>query len=156
MSIAATLKDYLDRQKVEYELISHPYSQSSRETVELSHLAGEDLAKAVVLEDERGYLLAVLPSTWHIDINTLSAQLERKLRLTSELKLSRIFRDCAPGAIPPVGQAYGVETVIEERLAGKPDLYFEAGDHRGLIHMQGSAFMKMMASAKRGRFSHSS
>lgn len=156
MTIAATLKDYLARQGIEYDVVSHPYSQSSRETAELSHLTGERLAKAVVLEDEKGYLVAVVPSTYHIDLNTLSERLDRKFKLASELQLGRLFKDCDPGAIPPVGQAYGLDTVLDEHLTEKPDLYFEAGDHLELIHMQGDAFMKMMAKATRGRFSHPS
>jgi Ala-tRNA(Pro) deacylase len=156
MTIAATLKDYLAQQGIEYELVSHPYSQSSRETVELSHLAGEHVAKAVVLEDEKGYLMAVVPSTHYIDLSTLSARLGRKFKLASELQVSRLFKDCDPGAIPPAGEAYSLETVMDDRLAEKADVYFEAGDHLELIHMQRGAFMKMMAKAERGRFSHPS
>jgi Ala-tRNA(Pro) deacylase len=153
MTIAATLRDYLARQDVEYEVLSHPYSHSSMETAHATQVPGECLAKAVILEDEEGYLMAVLPSTYHIELHTLSERLQRRLKLVTEPDLARLFKDCDPGAIPPVGEAYGMDAIIDERLAAKPDLYFEAGDHRELIHMRGSVFMGMMGKAKVGRFS---
>jgi Ala-tRNA(Pro) deacylase len=153
MTIAATLKDYMARQGIEYDVLSHPHSHCSTETAKLTHVPAECLAKAVILEDDDGYLMAVLPSTNHIELHTLSERLQRKLRLTVEQQLAKLFKDCDPGAIPPAGEAYGLDTVMDESLAEKPDLYFEAGDHHELIHVRGSAFMKLMAKAQRSRFS---
>ncbi|HVK56438.1 MAG TPA: YbaK/EbsC family protein, partial [Burkholderiales bacterium] len=149
----ATLKDYMTQQGIEYEVLSHPHSHSSTETAKLTHVPAERLAKAVVLEDDKGWLMAVLPASYHIQLNTLSERLERDLKLAVEPRLKQLFKDCEPGAIPPVGQAYGMDTIVDESLTEQPDLYFESGDHEELIHVQGDAFMKIMANTRRGRFS---
>jgi len=154
MTIAATLMRYMAEQGLKYEVVDHSHSHSSMETAKLTHIPAENLAKAVVLEDDKGCLMAVLPAANHIELDTLSDRLERDLKFTIEPKLKQLFADCDPGAIPPVGQAYGMDTIVDESLAEKSDLYFEAGDHEKLIHMRRDRFMKMMENARRGRFSH--
>ena len=62
MAIAITLKDFLDSAGVDYDLVSHPYTASSMYTATKAHVSGENLAKAVVLKDDHGYLVAVVPS----------------------------------------------------------------------------------------------
>jgi Ala-tRNA(Pro) deacylase len=43
--------------------------------------------------------------------------------------------------------------VVDDALAQRPDLYFEAGDHEELIHLDGGEFDNLFATAQHGRFS---
>lgn len=126
------------------------------ETAELAHVPGDRLAKSVVLEDDDGFMMAVLSSTRHIRLGQLSRELNRKLRLATEDELPNFFTDCELGAIPPVGPAYGMKTVIDDDLAKRPEVYFEAGDHEMLIRMSQEQFMSMMHSARHARFGYHS
>jgi len=153
MAIALTLKDYLTHQGVEYEVIPHHRTLCSSETAQAAHVSGECMAKSVVLEDDRGYVLAVLPATHRVRLGVLKERLNRDLRLASERELAFLFKDCELGAIPPVGKAYGVPTVVDDSLAEKYDVYFEAGDHEELIHVTGEAFMQVMGGAQQLHFS---
>jgi Ala-tRNA(Pro) deacylase len=60
----------------------------------------------------------------------------------------------ARGNAAPLGLAYGIDAILDERLADAPDIYFEAGDHQALVHMSGRDFLKLMANAPRGEISH--
>ena len=62
MAIAATFQRYLD-QHVMYDVIAHEPTMSSMRTAQACHIPGDCLAKAVVLGDDSGYMLAVLPAT---------------------------------------------------------------------------------------------
>jgi Ala-tRNA(Pro) deacylase len=153
MSIAHTLEDYIVQQGIHYDVVMHPHTRSSMETAEAAHIPGDALAKAVILEDEDGYLMAVVPATHHIRLGKLRQQLRRELRLSTEHDIARIFKDCVTGAIPPLGMLYGLPTVVDDALAERSDLYFEAGDHEELIHLDGSEFDSLYATARHGRFS---
>jgi Ala-tRNA(Pro) deacylase len=153
MSIAYRLQNYIARQGIDYDLIMHAHTNSSKETVEAAQVPGEQLAKAVILEDEEGYVMAVVPATHNIKLGRLRKQLKRELRLAMERDFSGLFNDCEVGAIPPVGMVYGMPTVVDDALAEKHDIYLESGDHEGLIHLRGDAFQSFFATAKRGRFS---
>ena len=43
--------------------------------------------------------------------------------------MGALFKDCEFGAVPPLGLAYGMSTVIDDCLSEQPEIYFEAGDH---------------------------
>jgi Ala-tRNA(Pro) deacylase len=65
------------------------------------------------------HLMVVLPSTHHIELYRLSERLQRRLKLTTAPQLRQLFEDCAPGAIPPAGQAYELDTIAGRKSGGK-------------------------------------
>ncbi len=153
MAIANTLERFMANSGIHYEVLTHPRSHSSSETAESAHIHGDRLAKAVLLEDENGYVLAVLPSTHRIAQGQLDRLLQRHLGLATEQELARVFWDCELGAIPPFGTAYGIETILDESLLEQPDIYFEAGNHEELIHLSGEQFRQLVAGVPHARFS---
>jgi Ala-tRNA(Pro) deacylase len=112
------------------------------------------MAKAVVLKDDKGYLVAVIPATYKLGTGELYDLLGRRLEMAGEGELPGLFGDCDLGAVPPVADAYGIETVCDEGLAKLDDVYFEGGDHTSLVRVSGEDFMKLMGDARRGVFSH--
>jgi len=152
MAIAPKVQDYMARSGAKYEVLTHPHSQNSMETAELAHVPGNRLAKSVVLQDDDGFVMAVLPSTCHVQVAELCREMNRNLRLVTEKDLPRAFTDCELGAIPPIGQAYGVTTVLDDSLTEEPEIYFEAGDHEQLIRMQRDDFVALMDRAAHARF----
>lgn len=152
MTTASRFEDYMARRGVHYDVVAHPHSHSSMETAELARVPGDRVAKSVILQDDDGFVMAVLPSTCHVRLGKLSRELNRKLRLATESELTTLFADCEKGAIPPVGLAYGMTTIVDDSLADQPEVYCEAGDHERLLHMNNDAFMSLMEHADRGRF----
>jgi Ala-tRNA(Pro) deacylase len=154
MTIARTVASRLQSRRVPYEIVTHPYRETTREAAESAHVPLGRLAKAVVLYDRRGYLMAVLPGDRHVSLEDLRRRLGRRLSMAAEVRLSQVFKDCESGAIPPLGPAYGLETIIDDGLVGLPDIYFEGGDHRELIRVSGERFLALLPEAEHGQFAH--
>jgi Ala-tRNA(Pro) deacylase len=154
MAVSLTLIEYLEWQGVDYELIEHKYTQNSLQTAREAHVPAEQLAKCVLLEDENDYLMAVIPASHRIELSALDHHLDRELELASESELTSLFSDCEAGAIPPMGQAYGYEVIIDDSLKDCRDIYFEAGDHRDLVHLNGMDFNSLMDGVQHGHFSY--
>ena len=152
MAIAITLQEYLDKSGIEYDVLPHTHTETSLDTAQTTHIPPGQVAKSVILEDEDGYLMAVIPASHHIELGQLSRQLERRLGLATEDELAGLFSDCDLGAIPPIGEAYHMEVVLEDILGKCPDIYFEAGDHTDLVHVRGPAFLQLMQHAHHGHF----
>ena len=89
MSIAPRLRWFLDAHGVRYEIRPHPRSSNSAETAQLAHVPLDALAKPVLLEDELGYVMAIVPASRSVDLRNLSDQLHGRLNpgLASALKL---------------------------------------------------------------------
>lgn len=152
MAISPTIEKYLNEMHIPYQVLPHLRTGSSLHTATVTHVPARQIAKGVLLEDERGYLMAVVPATYHVHLGALRQQLGRQVGLATEQEVAQLFTDCDRGAIPPVGDAYGIETVVDEDLMDAPEVYFEAGDHEELIRLQGSDFMRLNAQARRGHF----
>jgi Ala-tRNA(Pro) deacylase len=154
MAIALTLQQYLARQRVDYDVVPHAPTLSSMHTAEASHVPGDRLAKAVVLKHDTGYLLAVIPASHRLGLEELQALLQRRTKLATEEEIERLFGDCTPGAVPPIGAAYGMDLIVDDSIAEQPEIYFEGGDHGTLVHMSGDRFAQLTTGAQHGRFSH--
>ena len=155
MTIANRLKSHLLKAEADYRLVSHPHSDSSMETAERAHVPGDALAKGILVKDEEGYLLVVLPSDYHVELKSLHQLLRQMVELATEEEVASLFDDCEPGAVPPIGAAYGIQTIWDPNTSlGRLDtIYFEAGDHQHLVRVSGEQFHELMASAGRGEFS---
>ena len=156
MAIADRLYDYLKSKGSDYTLLGHPHSGSSMETAETAQVPGDALAKGVLLEDQRGLLLVVVPSDYQIELDTLNSLLDRQLTFVTEDRLGTVFPDCELGAVPPIGPAYSLETVWDPQssLGAQDYLYFEAGDHTTLVRVSAPHFRELMGEAEQAHFSH--
>jgi Ala-tRNA(Pro) deacylase len=152
MTIAAKLRRYLDRQRAVYELIDHPPTASAIETAAVAHIPPSCMVKAVLLDTPDDHLLAVLSSDRRIDLDDLRTEIDEKPRLADEKEIARIFDDCVPGAVPPLGFGYGVAVIVDDLLAREPDIFFDAGDHRSLVHVEQAEFRRLMSQARHGSF----
>lgn len=153
MGMSITLKEFLDGSGFNYDMVDHPHRVTTRSIADSAHITAEGLAKAVLLHDGEDYVIAVLAGSHMVDLAKMRSLTGRDMTMARGDQIGAIFRDCDLGAIPPVGAAYGMDVMIDEGLNGRPDVYFEAGDHRQLVHMAGADFDRLMANAKHGDFS---
>ena len=152
MSIAPTLQKYLD-QNVTYDVISHEATSSSMHTAQACHVSGDCLAKGIVLRHDGTYMLAVLPASHHIRLASLKSQVGKDVSLAEEGEIDALFQDCAHGAIPPVGECYGLEVIVDDSIQEQAEVYMEGGDHATLIRLSREQFARLLPEAKHGRFS---
>ena len=150
--IARRLKWYLDAHGVDYDLIHHSYTPTMAESAEAAHVPAGRVAKCVLLEDERGYLLVVVPASCRIELEALHQALGRQLELATEDELDDIFEGCEHGAVPPIGAAYNIPMAIDQSLLRLADVYFEAGDHEELVHVSAAGFRELLVGARPGKF----
>ena len=152
MSIAPQLRQYLDEAKADYDIVDHQPTQSALDSARTANIPAERVAKAVLLDtDEEDHLLAVVPADRKVELSELRSELGGKPRLSNEAEIGKLFRDCEVGALPPVG--YGITTIIDDSLDRQPDVYFEAGDHKSLVHMNRDQFSRLTRDARHGQFS---
>ena len=148
MSIAKTVESCLEQHRIAYDVISHAHAISSGDTAKAAAVLPCQIAKPVILGDEQGYVMAVVPGDRHVDVDQLSHQLGRRLRLVDEGTFAHLFTDCELGAIPPLGPAYGVDTIIDDRLLEQAQVCFVAGDHDELVRVDQESFRTLIAGAR--------
>ena len=140
MTIPITIQDYLNRAGVPYDVMLHERTSCALENAEAAHIPTDTLAKGVLLRCPNSYVLATVPASRHVRLNEVGSCLHQSVRLATEEEITDLFSDCAPGAIPALGDAYDIYTIIDDRLEGLSDIYFEGGDHYSLVHLKGADF----------------
>ncbi len=146
MTISHHLETFLNQNDANYDVVSHPYTERTLDTAHSACIPTSTMAKAVVLKDEQGLVMAVMPANNRLMLKLLNQCMNRHLKLVQESTLKELFPDCQPGAIPAIGQAWGIPTAFDDALNGTTDIYFEAGNHRELVHMHRDQFLQLMGS----------
>ncbi|HYA66691.1 MAG TPA: YbaK/EbsC family protein [Burkholderiaceae bacterium] len=153
MSIPMRLSSYLEQHGALYDVCTHGYSRSSAESARTAGVPAHQLAKSVLIEDESGCLMAVIPADKNVMLGKLAHLLGRKnLCLANENRIAALFDGCDRGAVPPFGMAWGVETIVDEELESNDIVYVEAGDHEHLLRMSRQQFQDLMSATRHGHF----
>jgi Ala-tRNA(Pro) deacylase len=146
MAIAKTLMNYLEERGINYDLVEHAHSATALESAHAAHVPAHQVAKAVVLRDQQGYVLGVLPANHSLEIDWVNTELDRNLEMATEQEFKDLFEDCEVGAVPALGGAYGLHVIWDDELQYTADVYIEAGDHEHLIWLERRDFRKLMSS----------
>lgn len=156
MSIPAHLTRYLEQRGTAYEICAHEHSHSSAETARSAHVPASQLAKSVILQDDEGCVMAVLPADRVLMVGEFSRVAGRyRLRLADEDRIASLFDDCERGAVPPVGMAWDIPTFVDDELESNQVVYMEVGDHKQLLRMSHEQFHELMRAQPHGMFSKS-
>lgn len=145
---------YLQRADIDFEILEHEPGDSLQQAVLHAGIEPEQVARAVLLGDEEGLLLAVLPLSHVINFAQLFALAERKLEPVERNAAQYVFRDCETGTIPPVAEPFGVKALVDESLLEMERVYLEPGSHRLLLRISGTDFAKLHTHSQKGRFSN--
>lgn len=144
MGIARTVQHFLENRGVTYDVLTHRPTSHALATARACHVSQDALAKGILIRRKDGYLLAVLPASRKVRLADLGAWLDEPIALATEAEVAQVFADCEPGSVPPVAGAYGLSGVVDDSLEGFDHIYFEAGDHRTLLHVTRRGFHKLM------------
>lgn len=147
MSTSITVRRFLNKQDVRYATTQFAGPIDEMFNKGNDNINPAQIAKAVVLRDLRGMLMAVLPGHHVLDIDAINRQLHRNLREASAEDYQSVFADCSPGVLPPLGEAYGFETVIDDGLLDQDLVYFVSGNENELVRISGYDFQLLHSNA---------
>ena len=147
MSTSITVRRYLDTQDVPYSIIKCPVDVQGRWQGSIGDVSASCVARAMILKDVSGLVMAVLPVTHRLKLDALNRQLHRKLRPADEIDYRGVFADCSPGILPALGEAYSFETVIDDSLLDQKYVYIASGNVGELVQIAGEDFQLLHSNA---------
>lgn len=139
------LKTFLDREGVKYVLISHSRAYTAQEAAASAHIPGRELAKTVIVKLDGRMAMAVLPASYHVDLEHLAevAGADRA-EIASEKEFASLFPDCDTGAMPPFGNLYDMDVYVAKSLTEDDEIAFAAGSHTELLRMSYRDFERLV------------
>ena len=144
MAIPQRIRDYLESQNVSYEMIHHSQAFTAQEVAHSLHVSGKRCVKAVVAEGDHKIVIVVMPASHRLNFQELkSAMKVNQLEMLVESELVGLFPDCDIGAVPPIGNLYGIDVWVDRAVASTEKIVFCAGTHEDCIRMRYSDFAKL-------------
>lgn len=142
--ISKRLEDFLRKNNVDFKTFTHPEAFTAQEIAAAMHIKGRELAKSVMIKADGRMIMAVLPASSRIDIPKLKDAVHQDVKIATEAEFKQLFPDCEPGAEPPFGNLYDVETIVDESLTRDEHIYFNAGNHYEAVEMDYKDFEKLV------------
>jgi len=147
------LKEFLDFHDVKYVSIRHSQAYTAQEIAESAHVPGKELAKTVMIKIDGKMAMAVLPATERVDFELLRGVAGTdNVHLAGEDEFKNLFPECAPGAMPPFGNLYGMDVYSERSLSRDKEIAFNAGSHTEVFRMKYKDYERLV-NPKPARFS---
>ena len=145
MPILTKLREFLDRNKVIYEVASHRQAFTAQEVAQAQHTPGRELAKVVMLRSGAEFIMAVLPAPYRIDLGLAKTALGKAdLQLASEQEFAGLFPKCEAGAMPPFGNLYNLSVYVDRSLTRDEEIVFNAGTHTQTVKMKYADFARLV------------
>jgi Ala-tRNA(Pro) deacylase len=139
------IKEFLDNHHVKYLSIDHSPSFTAQEIAAVAHIPGKMLAKTVIIKAGSQFYMVVIPATEYINFSELKEWTgTSEVDLAKESEFKGKFPECEVGAMPPLGNLYGLPVLISSHLISKGDIAFNAGSHSELIKMSYEDFARLV------------
>jgi Ala-tRNA(Pro) deacylase len=144
MECRERLENYLRSEGVQFEELRHPVAYTAQEVAAVEHVSGRYVAKVVMAIASGKPVMLVLPANMRVDLDKARDSLGlADLRLATEQEFAGIFADCEVGAMPPMGNLYGVPVYVDKALTGDPEIVFQAGTHTDTIKVRYRDFERL-------------
>jgi Ala-tRNA(Pro) deacylase len=132
----AKLKEFLDKNRIEYVTISHSPAYTAQTIAAAAHIPGKELAKTVMVKLDGKMAMAVLPASYRVDLDLLrNVSGAKDVGIASEQEFKDLFPGCEVGAMPPFGNLYDMQVFVTESLAEDEEIAFNAGSHTELMKL---------------------
>lgn len=162
MTISKKIIKYLDDNKYKYEIVEHKTTYTAWDTAQTEKIKPQEVAKALVMKVDSGYILALLPANRNLDkqkllkvINTgrkkAGAKACKKIDFAKEAWMKKNLPGKV-GATPPFAKILKIDIFIDSLLAKNKKIYLGSGEYTGSLRVNTGQYLKMECPV-RGSFS---
>ena len=137
--------NYLDAHQIRYAHTTHSPAYTAEEVAAAEHLPPHRMAKSVILRDTEGYLMVVVPADSYVDMEGVRTAIGAVgLYVAEEGDLYMLFPSAELGAMPALGNLFGLRVYLDREVAKQEFIAFNAGTHRDVIHMKVFDFQNLV------------
>jgi Ala-tRNA(Pro) deacylase len=139
------LRSFLDAHNIKYLVITHSIAYTAQGIAARAHVSGNKLAKTVIVKMDGRLAMAVVPASFHVDLDLLRASTgAHRVEVASEREFKDAFPDCETGAMPPFGNLYDMAVYADASLGENEEITFNAGTHHELIRMNWDDMVRLV------------
>lgn len=143
MPIPKKVKDYLDKNKIDYEAIAHKTVYTAYDAAQTLKKELKEIAKNLLIQADKTFVLVVVSADKKIDFGKLKKALGvKKVSLPNEKLMIRVLK-IKPGAISSFGKLHQLETIMDKALVQTQKAVFSAGSFTDSVLMRVKDFIRL-------------
>ena len=150
--VTRVIQNLLDQRGVWYETFEHAPVRTSEEAAQVrTGYTIQQGAKAIIvrvkkLGGTKEFTLLVLPGDKRFDTEKVKQLLGAKdIRFATEEEVQQLTGGVEPGGVPPIGNIFDLQVVVDPALLQQEKIVFNAGDRRFSIAMRSSDYVKVVS-----------
>jgi len=146
MTVSRRLKEYLDVNGVDYEVLTHKPAFTAQQVAAAQDVTGWQVAKTVALCCDGEFLMVVLQAPAYVDFNRIREILVcDEARLATESEMAKLFPGVELGAESPFGNLFDLPVYVDRGLAEEREIVFNAGTHTETIRLKYEDFSRLVS-----------
>lgn len=139
------LKEFLDSNNIKYISSFHSNAYTAQEVAASAHIPGRKIAKTVMVKIDGKMAMAVLSASDKVDFDLIQkAAGASNVELACETEFADLFPGCNIGAIPPFGNLYDMQVIVDKKLTEQTEIVFNAGSYTELITLHYEDFKNLV------------
>ncbi|MFH0852188.1 MAG: YbaK/EbsC family protein [bacterium] len=165
MPIPKSLLNFLDKNKVKYEIVKHRVVYTALDKAATLKLKPQEVAKSVVVSlDVKYHMLSLIPASKNLDKKKLLALVNKqrqktklapfkKIDFAKEQWMKKSLKGIKVGATPAFGIFYKLPTFIDNALIKPSKIIVSAGDYQNSLKIAPAVLSKLDPTLIKGSFS---
>jgi len=162
MAIAKKITDFLDKNKIKYEKISHRTVYTAYDKAATLKVKPNMIGKTLILKIDPSttlragtdLVIALISGNKNLDKNKLRKIAKvKRVDFVSETVIKNKFKGVKIGAIPPFGNLWGLQTFVDRALTNQPKIIVSGGDYNWSIKITPAVLKKTTLDLVAGSFS---
>jgi len=138
------IRDILNKEKMEYEVLEHRPVFTSKEAAEIRGTELKQGTKALICKTEDGFIQAVVSGAKELDIEKLQKiTLYKKIELANPKEV-RKATGCNIGSVPPFGNLFDLKVYFDKSVVENEIVAFNAGTHTKSIKMKAKDLVRVV------------
>lgn len=142
--VLSKIKDVLNKEKIEYEVLEHRAVFTSKESAEVRGTELKQGCKALICKTEEGFIQVVVSGAKELDIEKLQQfTLFKKIELANAKEVRKVT-GCNIGSVPPFGNLFNLKVYFDKSVIDNDVVGFNAGTHTRSIKMKAKDLVEVI------------
>ena len=143
MSIPQKVKDYLDKQDIDYEELAHKTVYTAYDAAQTLKKELKQIAKNLLVQADKTFALVVVPADKKVDLNKIKKALGvKKVSIPNEKVMIKVLK-IKPGAISSFGKLHKLELIVDKAMLGAKQAVFSTGSYTDSVLMKVKDYVQM-------------
>jgi len=143
MAIPKKVKNYLDKQNIDYEELAHKTVYTAYDASQTLKKELKEIAKNLLIKADNTYALVVVPADKKLDLNKIKKALgAKKISIPKEEVMVKVLK-IKPGAISSFGKLHKLEMLVDKAMTKTKKAVFSTGSISDSVFMKVKDYIQM-------------